>query len=248
MADAHDPSSVRRSSATFVVSDCDRNGKTLFSKLAVDTLTLRTGRVPHIFDTDDPAGDLLNHYGGPDAGVGQIVSPTKTADQLKIFDGMLEADGRHFLVDLCARHYQKFFDIYRDTDFQAGADDAQLDTAIFFVLDRTEASLQSAASLRQSLPDTHFVLVRNPAIGDILSDPAIDDPFKILRPHRTITLPDLSGEALGMLEHPDFHFDRFATDAYDQFPFELKAELWAFLEALYEQRSAVGEGGTAHPL
>lgn len=230
-------------SATIVCSDCPRNGKTLFAKLAADILTLRTGRPPIIFDTDEPEGGLIHHC----PGAGQVVDLSKTTAQVALFDGMLEQSDCHFLIDLSDRHFSRFFQIYTDIDFQSGAEACGLDVSIFFLIDRTEASTVAASSLCSAIPAARFIAVRNEAIGDSLGVGQSVDIYRKMAVDREVILPELSAEALGMAEHPDFHFDSFIAGKYDHFPFELKAELWGFLESLYEQRDSV-ETGSTHPL
>ena len=228
------------SSATIVCSDCARNGKTLFAKLATDLLVLRNGEPPLIFDTDEPDGSLLYHF----PGAGSVINISKTTAQVELFDGMLRQSNGHFMIDLAARHFTKFFEIYRDIGFEEGAEEVGLDVSVFFLIDRTEASVATAAELARSLPKTRFVPVRNAAIGDALFEGATADLYHSIRFAREILLPELSSEALGMLEHPDFHFDAFVAGNYEHFPAELKAELWGFLESLYEQRKSEGAGST----
>lgn len=230
-------------SATIVCSDCPRNGKTLFAKLAADLLALRLGHPPIIFDTDEPEGSLINHF--PEHG--QIIDLSKTTAQVALFDGMLMQPGSHFLIDLADRHFSKFFKIYRDIDYESGAEEVGLDLSVFFLIDRTEASIEAAAELSESLPKTRFLTVRNSAIGDALGQGRASDIYHKMRIDREVLLPQLSAEALGMLEHPDFHFDTFIAGKYEHFPFELKAELWGFLEGLYEQRDSV-ETGSSYPV
>ena len=227
-------------SATIVCSDCPRNGKTLFAKLAADLLSLRLGHPPHIFDTDEPDGSLITHFPNH----GEIIDLSKTTEQVALFDGMLSQPDGHFLVDLEDRHFAHFFNIYRDIGFEAGAEEVGLDLSVFFLIDRTEASIEAAAELSASIPQTRFLTVRNSAIGDALSIGTSADIYHRMRIDREILLPQLSPEALGMLEHPDFHFDTFIAGKYEHFPFELKAELWSFLEGLYEQRDSVERGST----
>ncbi|NKB52458.1 MAG: hypothetical protein GKR97_09575 [Rhizobiaceae bacterium] len=227
-------------SATIICSDCPRNGKTLFAKLAADLLMLRLGHPPHIFDTDEPDGSLISHFRDS----GQVIDISKTTAQVALFDGMLARTNEHFLIDLSARHFTRFFDIYRDIDFESGAEEAGLDVTVFYLIDRTEASIEAAAELSASIPKTRFLTVRNSAIGDSLGQGRSSDIYHQMRIDREVLLPQLSAEALGMLEHPDFHFDTFIAGKYEHFPFELKAELWSFLEGLYEQRDSVETGST----
>lgn len=227
-------------SATIVCSDCPRNGKTLFAKLAADLLVLRLGHPPHIFDTDDPDGGLIVHF--PQQS--EVIDLSKTTQQVALFDGMLSEPNGHFLIDLSARHFSKFFNIYRDIGFEQGAEEVGLGVSVFFLIDRTEASILAASQLSASIPQTRFLTVRNSAIGDALGQGQATHIYHQMRIDREVLLPHLSAEALGMLEHPEFHFDRFIAGKYEHFPFELKAELWGFLEGLYEQRDSVEHGST----
>ncbi|MEP0944131.1 MAG: hypothetical protein ABJH63_03300 [Rhizobiaceae bacterium] len=227
-------------SATIVCSDCPRNGKSLFAKLAADLLALRLGNPPYIFDTDEPDGGLIAHFPRH----GEVIDLSKTTQQVALFDGMLSNPNGHFLIDLSARHFTRFFNIYRDISFEEGAEEAGLDVSVFYLIDRTEASIVAAAELSRSIPQTRFLTVRNSAIGDALGQGQATNIYHQMRIDREILLPQLSAEALGMLEHPEFHFDTFIAGKYEHFPFELKAELWGFLEGLYEQRDSVDSGST----
>jgi len=241
------------SSATIICSDCTRNGKTLFAKLATDLLTLRKGEAPFIFDTDNPDGTLLTHFPGR----GKIVNLARTDEHVALFDGMLsplselpedlQRGGGHFMIDLSTRHLKRFFDIFREIDFQTGANETGLDVSIFFLIDRKENSIANAVELAASLPDTRFVPVRNAAFGNVLEEWHTAEIFQKIAHEREILIPELSGEALGLLEHPEFHFDGFVAGHYEHFSFELKAELWGFLESLYEQRESASDRET-HPL
>lgn len=234
-------------SATIVCSDCSRNGKTLFAKLAADLIKLRHGELPHIFDTDDPDGGIAAHF--PDHC--QIINIDRTRQQVALFDGMLErrseAGHSRFLVDLSARHFVKFFDIYRNIQFESGAEESGLDLTVFFLIDRTPDSIEAAVALSKSLSKTRFVTVRSSAIGDALSQGHCADIYHAMRKEREVLLPKLSSQALEMLEHPDFHFDQFLSGKYGHFPFLLRKELWGFMESLYEQRDSM-ETGTTYPV
>jgi len=228
------------SSVTIVCSDCSRNGKTLFAKLAADLLALRHGEPPHIFDTDAPDGNLIRQFPGNS----EIIDLTKTRQQMSLFDGILSAGKGHFLIDLSAHHFRHFFEIYCDIQFEIGAQEAGIDNTVFFLIDRSVASIENAAALRKRIGQTRFVPVRNKAIGDALDEGNMADLYQRMHVEREILLPVLSSEALGLLEHPDFHFDSFVAGHYGELPFELKTELWEFLETVYEQRKSVDDGST----
>ena len=230
----------RTPGVTIVCSDCPRNGKTLFTKLAVDLLLLRHGETPLIFDTDAPDGDIIRQFPSHT----KIIDLSRTAEQVALFDGILNAGQGQFVIDLAAHQFTRFFDIYVDIDFEAGAAELGFDNTVFFLIDRTAESIQAAASLRKRIPNTRFVPVRNQAIGDALDAPGMADLYHKMHCDREIMLPALSSETLGMIEHPDFHFDSFVAGHYGELPFEMKTELWDFLETLYEQRDSVDDGST----
>ena len=203
-------------------------------------MSLRHGDPPTIFDTDHPDGEIIRHF----PQTARIVDIEKTTDQVALFDGVLGADSGHFLIDLSSEHMAHFFNVYCDIDFEAGAEDAGIDNTVFYLIDRTVASVENAVSLHNRISRTRFVPVRNRAIGDALDVGRTADLYHSMRFDREILLPELSSETLGMLEHPEFHFDAFVAGRYEHFPFEMKAELWGFLESLYEQRQSVGDGST----
>lgn len=244
------------SSATIICSDCTRNGKTLFAKLVCDLLTLRQGANTVIFDTDAPDGGLVHHYGGEEvlrvrseeAGlpVGGIVDLASTPQHVRLFDSLLSGRG-DYVVDLAARHLRRFFDIYKEIDFETGAREVGLSVSVFYIIDRGPKSLETLLALAKSLPDTRFVPVRNAAFGDALDDPDLAQAYARLAMEREIALPELSGDALAMAGHVDFHFDTFIAGRYDHFPADLKAELWMLLETLYGQREATDES-VVHPI
>ncbi len=220
----------------------------MFAKLASDLLTLRNGEVPYIFDTDNPDGSLLNHF----AGAGKIVDIKKVAEQVAIFDTLLRPQpkgqaSQHFVIDLMARHQNQFFEIYHDISFEEGAADMGLNVSVFYMIDRTEASINRAEKLARSLQLARFIPIRNGAIGDVLDDWHMAKVYQSMRHEREIILPKISPSALAMLEHPEFHFDTFVAGRYDHFPYELKSELWGFLESLYEQRESTDDVA-AHPV
>ena len=233
-------------SLTVVCSDSPRNGKTLFAKLLADLLRLRNGAVPHLFDTDEPDGDLIHHYG---AEAGAITDLARTRQQVALFDSVIGAPDRHFLVDLSARHLERFFRIAGDIGLEAGAAEAGTRLRIYYVVDRTVASVTHAHDLRVRFPACDFATVRNGAIGDALDDAGALATYRRMRLDREVLLPALSGVALGWLEHHAFHFDDFLAGKHDtSIDFQTRAELWAFLETMYAQRASEDDPGAASPL
>ena len=229
-------------SLTVVCSDSPRNGKTLFSKLICDLMRLRTGTPPHIFDTDEPDGDIVRHFPGH----AEIVDLARTRQQVATFDGVVGAPDRHFHIDLSARHLERFFRIAGDIGLEAGMEEAGSTLRVFYVVDRDVASVDHAADLRARFPACDFAAVRNGAIGDALDDAGALATYRRMRLDREVLLPALSGVALGWLEHPDFHFDDFLTGRHDSaIAYEVRAELWAFLETMYAQREAEDDPGAA---
>ena len=224
------------STLTIVCSDASRNGKTLLSKLVADTCYLRYGVHPKIYETG-PRSVLGVHFPAKT----RVIDLSHTPDQVLLFDSVLSASSdtppnNHFLVDLSSDSLPRFFDLFFDIDFASGASEAGVSVYVLFIVDRVISSIECAVRLRSLLSDTKFVPVRNTAIGDALDAPGGSDLYSELGEHE-ILLPELSGEALGYLEHPEFHFDSFLAGRYDNLSFFVGSELTGFLEAVYEQRA-----------
>ena len=222
------------STLTIVCSDASRNGKTLLSKLVSDTFCLRLGSPPLIYETDS-RGVLGSHFSEGS----RVIDLSRTSDQVALFDSVLGASSdtpKNFLVDLSSDSLTRFFDLFIDIDFASGASASGTSVVVLFIVDRVVSSIECAVALRSRLRGVTFVPVRNSAIGDALDAPGGSDLYNELGEHE-ILLPDLSGEALGYLEHPDFHFDSFLAGRYDNLDFGVRAELMGFLESVYEQRT-----------
>jgi hypothetical protein len=139
-----------------VASDQHRNGKTLLARLLVDYLML-DGRDPFVVDTDAPDGPLRNFFPGRTA----LADFAAITGQMKLFDTILAAPGRDYVVDLPARHTESFFATERDLNFFGECKSLGFRVFLFFVVDQSFTSLKAAKALQHYPSVDLFVPVRN---------------------------------------------------------------------------------------
>ncbi|MDE2383347.1 MAG: hypothetical protein KGO53_01910 [Alphaproteobacteria bacterium] len=141
-------------------SDQNRNGKTLLARLIADFLLL-DGKDPFIIDTDAPEGPLRQFFPGRTA----LADFEKMQGRMKLFDTILEAPGRDYVVDLPQRHMQAFFHAARELEFFAAAHASGFRVFVFFIVDRTQASLRAAKGVFEEPGIDLFVAVKNEHVG-----------------------------------------------------------------------------------
>ncbi|MCB1387274.1 MAG: hypothetical protein KDJ80_15155 [Nitratireductor sp.] len=191
-----------------------------------------------IFDTDFPNGVLAGYF--PQSS--RVIDFRKTAEHVMLFDTIIGEPQYDYLIDLDASLLDRFFRLYRDIAFDAGAAEQGMRITVYFLLDRTLSSVEAAAETRQLAGKVAFVPVRNEAIGNILAVPQGAKRYHAIEKSREILLPRLSVDALNLIEGPDFSFGAFIARNGEGYPLELKVELFQFLETIYNQRRSDESG------
>ena len=192
-----------------------------------------------IFDTDTPGGGLSQWF----PGISQIVDITRTGDQVKLFDTIINEPHYNYVIDLQSSLLDKFFNIFHDIRFDEGAAEAGIGVAVFFLIDRSLATLSAARRVQERLRNSDFVIVRNDAVGDMLHIPAAAADYLNIRKDRDLILPALSLAAREFIEAPGFTFADFIAGETENAPPDIRYELWNFLETIYNQRQP-GQSGT----
>jgi hypothetical protein len=141
-------------------SDQHRNGKTLLARMLADYLML-DGRDPFMIDTDAPDGPLRNFFPGRTA----LADFSQMSGQMKLFDTILASPGRDYIVDLPARHTEGFFKASRELNFFDEAKNAGFRIILFFIVDRSTASLKAAHAHEHVHGVDLFVPVINQYVG-----------------------------------------------------------------------------------
>jgi hypothetical protein len=139
-----------------ICSDQHRNGKTLLARVLVDFLML-DGRDPFCIDTDAPEGPLRAFFPGRTA----LADFAAITGQMKLFDTILAAPGRDYVIDLPARHTESFFHTARDLDFFAECHKTGFRIFVFFIVDNSFASMKVASALQSEKGIDLFIPVRN---------------------------------------------------------------------------------------
>jgi hypothetical protein len=143
-------------------SDQNRNGKTLLARLITDYLLL-DGKDPFIIDTDSPDGPLRQFFPGRTV----LAEFERMQGQMRLFDTILASPGRDYVVDLPQRHMHDFFKAVHELKFFAEAKAAGFRIIVFFVVDRTLASLKAAKTTFEEPGIDLFVPVKNENIGSL---------------------------------------------------------------------------------
>jgi hypothetical protein len=141
-------------------SDQHRNGKTLLARLLADYLML-DGKDPFMIDTDAPDGPLRSYFPGRTA----LADFATMQGQMKVFDTIIASPGRDYVVDLPARHLEGFFKAVGELHFFDEARRAGFRIIVFFIVDRSTASLKTARHVQEFAGIDLFVPVQNEFVG-----------------------------------------------------------------------------------
>jgi hypothetical protein len=204
----------------------------MFTRLYAELLCIGTEEPPRIIDTDFPKGTIARYF--PDRC--DIINLSSTKGQIKLFDTILENPQIDHVIDLEARHFERFLSIFTDIAYEQAAAEAGMGVAVYFVLDRTLASIKAAASLRKRLMASQFALVRNDAVVAFRAPDYGERELSQIDTDRQIRLPVLSTDVLDFIEDPEFNLTDFVLQRQNTLPEWLSDELLGILEAIYEQQ------------
>ena len=204
----------------------------MLTRLYAELLRLGSDQLPRISDTDYPKGTTARYF--PDRC--DIIDLSKTSGQIKLFDTILDNPRLDHVIDLEAHHFDRFFRIFSDIGFERAATETGMGMAVFFILDRTLASIQNAVALRGQLASSRFVLVRNDAVGAFRAPVYGERELSQIDTDRQIRLPVLSTDVLDFVEDPEFNLTDFVLQRQHTLPDWLSEELWGVLEAIYAQQ------------
>jgi hypothetical protein len=143
-------------------SDQHRNGKTLLARLLADYLLL-DGRDPFMIDTDAPDGPLRTFFPGRTV----LADFAVMQGQMKLFDTIVASPGRDYVVDLPARHTDGFFKAVSELNFFEEVHKAGFRIIVFYVVDRSVASLKAARAVQKFPGIDLFVPVENQHVGTL---------------------------------------------------------------------------------
>jgi hypothetical protein len=85
--------------------------------------------------------------------------------QMKLFDTILGSPGRDYVIDLPSRHLEGFFKAASELDFFTEAKKSGFHVILFFIVDRSVASVKSAQAHEHIVGIDLFVPVINEIVG-----------------------------------------------------------------------------------
>jgi len=225
-----------------ICSDRARCGKTLLARVFGATLALRRENNPLVFDTDLSGNGIINYL--PDKT--RLIDLSKVADQVALFDTMIEVNENRaesaksggapdFVVDVASSELARFFALFHDIGFEQGAYEAGLEVRVYYLVSWTQKSLQTCDEIASMLTRSQFVAVRNMAIAAYAFTPGPEEEALVPKINISLFLNTLSPAAFTIVNEHDFSFSRFISGDYKDISKEVRAEIWDFLEGIYNQ-------------
>ncbi len=211
----------------------------MLARLYSDLLSLRKENSPQIFDTDLSGNGIVNYFPKKT----RIIDLSRVADQVMLFDTMLESGvdspSPDFVVDVSANDLNRFFRIFSDIGFERGAFEAHLEIQICYIISWTLKSLRNAAKIRDILSGSRFTIVRNMAIEALPFTPDLEEESQVPNIEVDLFLNALSPEVFRAIDDIHFSFATFIEGGHSELEYEMRAEIWNFLEDVHNQIRAL---------
>jgi hypothetical protein len=173
-------------------------GKTTVARALIDYFIAHN--VPtRAFDTESPKGTLKRFH--PD--VTTVVDITSTADQMKIFDTLANADAQVTVIDIRAGLLSTTLRALRDIGFLDAAKKSQLTFAVFHILGPSIASLEEISDTSEFMGNANYFMVKNFINNTTFFewDPTTyESYFKKIKDASEITIPKLNEMACEQVE------------------------------------------------
>lgn len=201
-----------------VCSDQARNGKTLLARVLVDFL-LMEGRDPFCFDLGYPEPALRLFFPGRTA----YLDFSQPEGQAQVFDTLINRAGRDYVIDLPAPQLALFCEQASSRNFQTSAEEKGFRTAVLYVVDREERSLQTAVAVEEVLLPDIFVPVANRMVGSAL-------PAGV--PGPALVMEKMEDELHAVVSNRRFSFRIFMQGDQTAVPPRLRTSLKNFLHGL----------------
>jgi hypothetical protein len=201
-----------------ICSDQARNGKTLLARVLVDFL-LMEGRDPFCFDLGHPEPALRPFFPGRTA----LIDFLQADGQAQVFDTLLNRAGRDYVIDLPAQHLALFCEQANARTLQARAEERDFRTAVIYVVDREDRSLQTAVAVEEVLLPDIFVPVANRLVGSALP-PGVPGP--------ALVMEKMEDELHAVVSDRRFSLRVFMQGDQSSVPVRLRTSLKNFLHGL----------------
>lgn len=177
-----------------VTSDQPRNGKTLLARTLADCLVADRTSVT-VMDCDGPQGRMAQWFSGN----AYVLDLARTDGQMALFDHILANPHTSYVIDLPARHLDRFFEIANSGGFIQETRQIGHDFTTWFIIDRTQSSFRKARAIWHETQG-QLIPVRNESIGCYGDDPQVQRSYQELTELGELTLPALTETALKWLE------------------------------------------------
>ena len=218
-----------------VTSDQPRNGKTLLARTLADCLAA-DGITVTVMDCDGPQGRLAHWFSGN----AYVMDLARTDGQIALFDHILANPHSSYVIDLAARHLDRFFEIASAGGFIDETRHMDHQFTTWFIIDRTQPSFRKARAIWHEMQG-QLVPVRNESIGCYGDEPQVQRSYQELTELGELTLPALTETALKWLEPRTNSLQHIARPPKDQ-PLKMRppSELFVYLTRINTQLETIG--------
>jgi hypothetical protein len=218
-----------------VTSDQPRNGKTLLARTLADCL-IADGAPIAVMDCDGPQGRLAHWFNDR----AHITDLSRTDGQIALFDHILANPRASYVIDLPARHIDRFFEIANAGGFLEETRRMGHGFTTWFILDRTQASFRKARAIWHETQG-QIIPVRNESIGSYADAPEVRRSYLELSELGELTLPALGETALKWLEPRTHSFQQLLQPPKNQ-PLVMRppSELFVYITGILRQIETIG--------
>jgi hypothetical protein len=217
---------VTISSTIYIVcSDRHRNGKTLLARILVDYLMLE-GRDPFVIDAGFPEGQLRSSFPGRTA----LVDIGTVPGQMKLFDTIIGAHGRDYVIDLPSPELENFCRTQTKLGFIPEAVRVGYRCVVLFIVDKFHTSLAAADDVSLALAPAQLVHVHNAFVGR---------PFRIVSDQKGHEIPVMDHETVAVLDNRRFSIRAFLLGEDMGLAPETEVKLRQFLASMVSMIDAI---------
>jgi hypothetical protein len=208
-----------------VCSDRHRNGKTLLARVLVDYLMLE-GRDPFVIDAGFPEGQLRSSFPGRTA----LVDIGTVPGQMKLFDTIIGAYGRDYVIDLPSPELEHFCKTQTKLGFIPEAVKVGYRCVVLFIVDKFHTSLAAADDVSLALAPAQTILVHNAFVGR---------PFRIVSEDKGYEIPVIDHDVVAVLDNRRFSIRAFLLGEDMGLAPETEVKLRQFLASMVKMIDAI---------
>jgi hypothetical protein len=201
-----------------ICSDRHRNGKTLLARVLVDYLMLEE-RDPFVIDAGFPEGQLRASFPGRTA----LVDLGSVTGQMKLFDTIIGAHGRDYVIDLPSPELENFCQTQAKLGFISEAVRLGYRCVVLFIVDKFHTSQAAADDAAAALAPAQLVPIYNAFVGR---------PLRLVDENKGLEIPVMDADVVRVLDDRRFSVRAFLLGEDMGLSPTTEAKLKQFLQSM----------------